>query len=179
MLGEVIGLLKDQVNAYLGARSGWGTAQPDHGQVDFLKSDRVESPDFKLNGVTLLLVNLEQEHALRPGDPYLRTLADGTSQRVARFTDYQEGLKYISLILQFFQSNRVFDHENAPNLSPAIDRLLVEPVTLPLSEQNMLWGLLRAAYLPSLLYKLRLVVYQDEDGVSLPNSTAPTVAVHS
>ena len=67
MISEVLVLLKDAVNNHLGATLGWGSTQPETGQVVFLDSDKLDVQDFKLNAVTLVLVNLEQEHALRPG----------------------------------------------------------------------------------------------------------------
>ena len=71
-------------------------------------------------------------------------------------------------VLQFFQSYRVFDQDSAPGLSDKIEKLTVELLTLPFSEQNHLWGVLRAAYHPSLLYKLRMVVFSDEHGIAAP-----------
>lgn len=190
MIEDVLQLLKDTVNEHLSASSGWGTTQADHGQVVFLDSEKGESADFKLGAVTLLLVNLEQEHSLRPPDLHRRTLPDGTTQRIhppvhlnayvlfaARFKEYKQSLRYISLILQFFQTHRVLDHESTPALNPRIEKVLMELQTLPFSECYSLWSLLRASYQPSLLYKARMVVYQDEDGLVAPGVAEPIVRV--
>src|SRR4051812_41005485 len=114
MISDLLVNLKDAVNDHLAASSGWGGAQADHGQVVFADSEKAEGLDLKLCALTLLMVSLEQEHTRRPGDPCKVSLADGTTQRVqppihlnvyvlfaARFKEYQQSLRYISLILQF------------------------------------------------------------------------------
>lgn len=176
MLHEVLLLLRDALNGYLSASSGVEGAQTDQGQVGFVGSESAESLEFKLGSVTLMLVNVEQEFALRPGDPYRMVMADGSTQRTqppihlnllllfaARFKEYDQALRYLSLVLQFFHSHRVLDHESTPALSPRIEKIVMELLTLPLSEQHNLWGLLRAPYMPSLLYRARMVVYHDEN----------------
>jgi hypothetical protein len=186
MVGEILLLLKNTVNDHLAACSGG--EQFDQGQVLFLESEKVDVLDFKLGAITLLLVNLEEEHSMRAADPHRLTLADGTTQRVeppillnlyvlfvARFKDYAQSLRYLSRILQFFQGRRILDHENTPALSEKVEKLTMELLTLPLAEQNHLWGILRTAYQPSLLYKVRMVVFRDEEGVTGPAVTETMV----
>lgn len=181
MIKDLLVLLKNAVNDHLTVSSGWGGTQPDQGQVVFLQNDKVEHLDLKLGAVTLLLVNLEEEHALRPDDPYRRSLPDGTTQRVkppiflnayllfvSYFKDYEQSLQYLSLILQFFQNHRIIDHNTFPALGDRFDHLTVNLVTLPFAEQNNLWSLLRISYQPSLLYKVRMAVFRDEEGVPVP-----------
>lgn len=191
MISDLLVLLKDATNDHLAANLGWGGTQPDHGQVVFLDGEKADGLELKLGAVSLLVVNLEQEHTLRPGDPYRVVQADGTTQRVqppihlnvyvlfiARFKEYQQSLRYISLILQFFQTHRVLDHENTPALSDRIEKVIMEFTTLPFSETYNLWSLLRSAYQPSLLYKVRMVAYQDEDGLSAAAAATPTVRIN-
>jgi hypothetical protein len=191
MISKVLLVLKDVVNDYLSTNSGWSPADSDFGQVVFLDSDKVDVVDFKLGAISLLLVNVEEEHSVRPADPYRRSLPDGTAQRVsppihlnvyvlfvARFADYKQSLHYISLILQFFLTHRVLDHESTPALDDGIEKLTMDLLTLPFSEQNNLWGILRTAYQPSLLYKVRMVVFQDEDAVIVPPAAEPTTSIN-
>jgi hypothetical protein len=187
MIGDLVSVLRDVVNDHLNTSSGWSAV--DAGPLAFLESERVDALDFKLNAVTLLLVNLEEEHAARPGDPRRRTLPDGTTLAVAppihlnayvlfvaRYKDYAQGLRYLSLIAQFFQSHPSFDHQSAPRLSDRIDHLTAELLSLSFADLNNLWSVLRSAYLPSLLYKVRMLVFQDE-GLARPAlaETAPSV----
>ncbi|HNN97116.1 MAG TPA: DUF4255 domain-containing protein [Pseudomonadota bacterium] len=181
MLNEVFVLLRDKLNGHLSSISGVESAQTDQGQVAFVNCESSEKLELKLGAITLLLVNLEQEFALRTADPYRVQLADGTTQRTqppihlnlyllfaARFKDYEQALRSLSLVLQFFQSHRVLDHNNAPGLSARVEKIVMELVTLPLGEVHNLWGMLRVPYQPSLLYKARLFVYQDEEGSAVP-----------
>ena len=76
-------------------------------------------------------------------------------------------------MLGFFQAHPVFDGRSAPALDPDIDRLTVELHTLPMSEQNDLWGSLRLAYHPSLLFKVRMIAVRDSDALPAPAVSDP------
>lgn len=190
MINEALLILKDVVNAHLSASLGLSSAQADQGQVVFLDSEKIDYLDFKLGAVTLMIAGIEKEHSVRPGDPYRVMLADGTAQRVmppiplnlqilfvCRFKDYLQSLRCMSLILQLFQRVPVLDHTSAPGLSDRIEKIVMELHTPSTAELQGLWGMLRTAYLPSLVYRARMVVFQDEDGAPVPLVTATAVKV--
>lgn len=190
MLSSLLTVLRDAVNEYLAAAAGWDGAQTEHGQVVFLESDKLDLIEFKLGSITLLLVNLAQEHAMRPADPHRVMLSDGTVMRasppihlsvdvmfVARFKEYRQSLRSLSLILKFLQAQRCFDHESAPALSPEIEKVTIELLTPPLQEQQNLWSLLKSAYQPSLIYRLRMLVVQDAGELRVPPVTSAPTAV--
>lgn len=192
MIKDLLVLLKNAVNDHLVVSSGWGGTTPGQPPVVFLQNDKVEHLDLTLGAVSLLLVNLEEEHTLRPADPYRRTMPDGSTQRVqppiflnayvlfvSYFKDYEQSLQGLSLILQFFQNHRVMDHTTFPALGSRFDQLTVELLTLPFTEQNNLWSLLRISYQPSLLYKVRMAVYSDQDGRPLPAAGDTDARVHT
>ena len=52
--------------------------------------------------------------------------------------------------------------EEYPMMDPALDQLLMELVTMPFDKQNEIWNALRTTYLPSVLYRVRMVVFHDE-----------------
>lgn len=137
---------------------------------------RADSASFKLGTLTLVLYRIEQETVLRQGDGYNRVTASGAAQRVqpdislnlyllvvARFKDYAQGLHYLSQVIRFFQSNRTFDRQSAPELSEGIAELAVDLVSLTVQQQNELWGLLRTCYWPSVAYRIRSITFKDED----------------
>ena len=108
-------------------------------------------------------MNIEREKTRRAPDLYYRTLPDGSSERVnpdininlyilciAHFKQYEQGLDYLSLILQYFQSHPVIDRASAPELDPRLDKLIFELNTLTISEQGEIWNALRTSYMPSL-----------------------------
>ena len=44
----------------------------------------------------------------------------------------------------------------------------MELTTLPFAEQNEVWSALRTTYHPSVLYKVKMVVFKDEETVATP-----------
>lgn len=176
MINKALGFLKSHLNDYLNAQSDWTSGESREDQVVFVDGEKMDPMTFKLGAVSLLLINIEQEKTLRPADRYAATSADGSSLKVqptimmnlyvlfvARFKQYEQGLSYLSRIIQHFQHHRVFDHHSAPELSEDIETLIMELITLPLAEQNDLWNALRTTYQPSILYKMSMVAFSDQD----------------
>jgi len=71
--------------------------------------------------------------------------------------NYQEGLKFISNTINYLQGKSVFDQHNTPDLDPNISKLAMEIHNLDITDLSNLWGILSGKYLPSVLYKLRMV----------------------
>ncbi|UOQ52072.1 DUF4255 domain-containing protein [Hymenobacter cellulosivorans] len=132
------------------------------------------------NKLCVTLINLEQETATRNA-PAGKSAA-GTSARLnpaiklnlyvlcaANFTDYLEGLKFISYTLAFFQDRNVFTPQNSPRLDAGFDKLIVELERTGYDEWSKVWGMLGGKYLPGVIYKLRMVPVQNErPGAALP-----------
>jgi hypothetical protein len=72
-------------------------------------------------------------------------------------SNYGEGLKMISAVVGFFQSRPVLDPHNTPGLDRRIDRLALDIANLSVAELSNLWSILSGKYLPSVLYRVRLV----------------------
>lgn len=188
MIGDVLCLLRDRLNAHLGA--SLPDAQPDSAEervqlIDGEKSDPVE---FRLNAITVLLVNIEQETSQRSADPYLRTPGESNLRKlqpeirlnlyvlfVARFKVYEQGLNQLSQVIRFLLTHRALDHVNTPTLSPQIDKLVLELVTQPLAQQNEIWSALRISYHPSVLFRVRMVVFRDAEGAAVPHISQTVV----
>jgi hypothetical protein len=188
MIDRALVFLRDQLNVAFAAASG-GTEDA----VTFPEGDKLDPLTLKTGQINALLVALDQDHVMRRGDPFVRALADGTTARaapeirlnlmvlfIARYAVYEAGLAALSLVLTYFQANPVFTGAAAPALDPHIDRLTVELHTMAMSEQNDLWGALRLAYHPSLLFKVRMVVFQDASALpSVPVSEPQLELVHA
>ena len=176
MLSEVLVFLKDHLNQHLNARTDWTSGESQEDKVVFIDGEKMDPILFKLGAVSVLLINVEEENTLRAPDPYAGVSSAGGLLKVnpeirmnlyvlfvARFRQYELGLSYLSDIIQHFQSHRTFDHRSAPDLSDRIQKLILELVTLPFSEQNELWNALRTTYHPSVLYKVKMVVFRDKE----------------
>lgn len=176
MIGQVLVFLRDHLNATLSAASDWVPGESREDKVVFIDGEKMDPITFRLGAVSALLVNVEEDSLLRPADRYVALAPDGAALRVqpeirinlyvlfvARFKRYEQGLDCLSQIIQHFQGNRTFDHHNAPDLDEGVEKLVLELVTLPFAEQNEMWNALRTTYHPSVLYKVKMVVFRDQD----------------
>lgn len=77
----------------------------------------------------------------------------------ASFTgrSYPEALKYLSRVIAFFQQFPILDRNTSPGLDPAIEKLLFDMENLDRRELNNLWGMFGGKYMPSVLYRIRMV----------------------
>jgi len=180
MIDDTLMFLKDSLNAYI-----LGNREPADFEnelpVRFLANQETDVVKFTRDKITLLLINIEQENILRAANPHVRITQDGVQQAihpdirlnlyilfVAQYNEYRTSLSRISRVIEFFQRHRVFNHDNSPTLSDKLEQLVVELVTLPFAEQNEIWSALRTAYQPSVLYKIKMIVFRDEDLIGGP-----------
>jgi len=87
---------------------------------------------------------------------------------IAHKKDYGTALRDLSSTISFFQANPVFDEEKFPSLNAAvlepdkkpwqlIERLVFTLHTLSFEQQNNLWGMLGSKYIPSVVYKVKMI----------------------
>jgi hypothetical protein len=82
----------------------------------------------------------------------------------ANFTEgnYATGLGMLSRTIAFFQQNPVFTHDRLPGLAPEVDKIALDFVNLDLTQTNHLMGMLGLKYLPSALYRLRMLTFASD-----------------
>lgn len=169
MIHETLLLFRDKLNNYIKLKAGLTDDV-----VEFLDGSVMDPIQFPLNRIAPIVVNIQEERTMRPGDYYQPVERDGLKTEisppirikllvlfVARFKDYSQGLRFLSLIIRFFQANRIIDRNAAPDLPEEIDRLFVELLSMPVNEQNDIWNALRTHYLPSVAYRVNMLVYKD------------------
>lgn len=100
------------------------------------------NPDIKLNLYMLICANYVSDTGLDD--------------------KYEQGLKQLSRIISFFQGKYVFTPDNSPTLDPILQKLIVELYSYSFEQQYNFWTILGAKYLPSVLYKVRLVAFQEK-----------------
>ena len=71
--------------------------------------------------------------------------------------NYQQGLRFLSNTIAFFQGQPVFDHHSSPDMDRQLDRLILDIENLGINDLSSLWSILSGKYLPSILYKVRMV----------------------
>jgi hypothetical protein len=72
-------------------------------------------------------------------------------------TNYAEGLKILSHTIGFFQKQPVFTRSNMPDLDTGISKLMFSIENLSIKDLSSLWSVISNKYVPSVLYKVRLV----------------------
>ncbi|MCW9708153.1 DUF4255 domain-containing protein [Fodinibius salsisoli] len=126
------------------------------------------------DSVGITLVNIEEEKVRKAQKPHLKQENGYRKYNpeiqlnlfllfVARFGKYDEALKAISHVIRFFQSRNVFDRTTYPSLDPSLDRLVFDLQTMSFEQMNHLWGALGAKHMPSVLYKVRALIVEDEE----------------
>ncbi len=76
---------------------------------------------------------------------------------------YTESLKYLSCAVSCFQQSSVIDRDTHPELSDGVDKLILDIENIGIHELSNLWGILGGKYLPSILYKVRMVTFVSDD----------------
>ena len=179
MIHTAIDHIIREINDYLNIRLGESDRLI---QASLLQQDGQLSPGIDQK-VLMSLVNIEEDRISRSVDINQRQ-PDGSFHKVKPEiklnlyllfvanipNDYNEALKFISFIISFFQRKNYFDHSNSAGLDPKIERLVFELYSLTLEQQNHLWGALGAKYMPSVLFKMRIVAIQEDeiDGTTIP-----------
>lgn len=93
--------------------------------------------------------------------------------------NYMEALKFISHTISFFQRRPLFDHQITPDLDPQIEKLTMQIENMDLRDLSNLWGVLSGKYLPSVLYKARIISFQTGDiQTQVPTATEPQISVN-
>ena len=172
MIDKVFEILANSIHAYLEHLPELGVTTEKAIAATHIVRDNgtiAINPD----SLGLSLINIEEERIVK-SQKHVMVAADGTISHVnpeiklnlftliaANFSNYSEGLKYLSGVIQFFQGTNVFTWENTPDLDPRIQKLIVELHSLTFEQQNNLWGSLGAKYLPSVIYKVRLIAIQE------------------
>lgn len=172
MIDKCLEVLKNQLHQYLKSIPELAVQSTDSVAISAIaKADG--SVDIPENQLGLSLVNIEEDRVHKSQSTMQHT-ASGTVLQMnpeiklnlyvlvaANYKTYSTGLKFLSSAISFFQFKNVFTQSNTPELSPSIDKLVVELHTMGLEQQNHLWGYLGAKYLPSVCYRVRMIIVQE------------------
>ncbi len=172
MIDKALNLLLKNINSYLGSIFLLGTSEADKVVLTNISKDN-GSIAIPADSLGLTLVNIEEERVVK--SQIASKVTNGNSSHVnpeiklnlyimicTNFNDYKSGLAYLSGVIRYFQGRNVFTPENSPGLDPLIKKLIVELYSLNFEQQNHLWGAIGAKYLPSVLYKVRLITIKED-----------------
>lgn len=190
MIDNVLKVIANEVNKYVVRK-----LDPDRdptttkriGTGNIAKVQETDSSGSRTDSVAapgiLTLVNIEEERNSGGLENYVR-INNKIEYRKPKLhvnlyclfavnhTSYDTALQYLSLILQFFQHKNVITPKNTPSdngliLDPKVEKLIVDMVSMNAEQVNHLWATLGGKYLPSVLYKVRMVTIEDDTAGSL------------
>ena len=81
-------------------------------------------------------------------------------------TRYEDGIKKLEHVIRCLQEQDVFYINGTTEVDPGTEnhtKLILDMESLKISELNQLWSILGNKYMPSVLYKMRMISIQHED----------------
>ncbi|TND09732.1 MAG: hypothetical protein FD123_856 [Bacteroidetes bacterium] len=170
MIDRAVSFLKDELNTYIASKR----VESDNVEItalnDYTTGSAVNIPDK----IGMTVVNVEEERMFRSQAP--QTINNNGTFTMANpplkvniyilFTAHnplhKEALTILSYVMQCFQVRNAFDNQRSPQLGESIERLMVDMYSLNFEQQNQLWASLGAKYLPSVLYKVRMLIINEK-----------------
>ncbi len=189
MLHTSLSFLTNELNEFLKLRTGTSDERV------FLTSVATETSGLKIpdKSLGLSLMNIEEERVFKDQKTsfinkngiaehlnpeiklnlYILISANFQDSDSSITDDYVEGLKQLSYAISFFQSKNVFTIDNSPGMveyDAAMIKLVVELYSYSFEQLYNFWTVVGAKYLPSVLYKVRLITFQER---SILDSSLP------
>lgn len=180
MLDIAIKFLADEVNTHLKKRalSASGLGEVISGQI----VDDAGKWAIAADNIGLTLVNIEEDRIMRSQVPEI-AYVNGSQvvlqpevklnlsvlfhARPSNAAKYEQSLRFLANLMTFFQSHPVFTPDEYPALDPRIDKLIVEMLALSIEQLNQMWAYLGSKYLPSVAYRVRVILLQDSEPQSI------------
>lgn len=174
MLDNTLQFLAGEVNRHFQRLPGLG----EHGG---LRPSPVVDAQGRLalapNSLGLTLFQVDEERSLRSQPPE-RVVLGGRELTVppelklnatllvsAHFEHYDQALRLVSHVLNFFHGRPLFAPGDSPGLPEGVDRLSMDLLSYGPEQNRQLWACLGARHLPSLVYRMRLVLLQEQQEV--------------
>jgi hypothetical protein len=143
------------------------------------------------NKIVISLINVEREPSANGSSWPLRSGPEGHGRVspplglnllllvTASFGgNYGEALKVLSNVMAFLQSKPMFNAQNSAAFPANMEKLSIELVNLSIHEVNNIWSILGAKYMPSIVYKVRMLVVQENwIAERIPTVTGPVTRV--
>jgi len=182
MIDIALTFLQNELQTFLFNRTRSGAIQVKLSKI----STETGSYAFPTDTIALSVINIEEERTFKSQLPEY-TYKNGQHIQLepelklcihlivaANFTSYGESLKMISHVLTFFQSHQRFTSIEFPALDREVGKITAELLSPSYEQLNQIWSYIGSKQLPSVFYKLRLVVIQN-DAVSTVQPPLTTI----
>ena len=176
MIDQVLTFLNSQLDTYLRQK-----LDPSNGS-SFIQLANIAWNDTETSGgangntpsnAFITLVNIEEDRISKSPENYVRQDNNLIYKNpkiylnlyalfAVNLSSYPESLKRLSFIIQFFQYQNVFTPLGSPGLPVGVEKLILDLNTLSFQDMNNLWGILGSKYLPSVMYKIRMISISEE-----------------
>jgi hypothetical protein len=175
MINETLRFLTDELNKYIVLKMG--PSNEPRLVLGNVARAVDNDPLLNLNKGIISLVNVEEDKVAKMQENYVKKV-DGVVYRnpplylnlfvlvAGNLPAYNDNLRLISFVLQFFQHQNLFTPITHPGLDSRIEKLMVDINNQSFEQVNHLWSTLGGKYLPSVLYKIRQLTLDEEATVS-------------
>lgn len=185
MIEKVMEVIRSEVNDFIGKKLNDTTNSSRVVLTSFVNENgQVAIPN---DTVGLSLLNIEEERTLKSAGLIPTSVAENMSSFVsppvwinlqimftAYFGNYSESLKHLAYVLECLQSKPVFDQTNTAGMASInAPKLIFELNTLGLEQQHYIWAMIGLRYLPSIVYRVRMLLVFEQDVMS----EAPNIKV--
>ena len=186
MLRTALEFIQEEINAYVKMKDPVNFGNKELAILSNIV-DQEGKLDFKTTGsdnhkIIITLANIE-ECRVAECQNFIHKGGDGSIQKVnpavnlifyvlfsAFSDDYKSSLRNLTYVISFFQNNPAFTEESHPHLNSNADdtkpwqkikRLAFSLYNMTFEQQNNLWAAVGAKYLPSVIYKMRILRFQE------------------
>ncbi len=177
MIQQAVKHILDTLNTHLGDidLEQDGTQRMTLGNIAMVDAFNDASAQDLSNSIVLSVINIEEEKTLKngsrvplpgPNDNTVLLLPPTINLNIyllfsSNMNNYERGLLHLSRIIGFFQMQ--------PSFFVAVDgggqvKLILDIYSLNFEQLNQVWGIMGGKYIPSVLYKMRLVTIQAATG---------------
>ena len=179
MIDKALDFISKQLNSYLLTK----LVPPPQGNIAIILSNVSQLNETQPNSggddadpqnAFLSLINIEEDRISKSPENFVRSFDGSIVYKnpkiflnlyvlfAVNLSSYTESLKRLSFIIQFFQYQNVFNQLNSPSIPDGIDELILDLMTLSYQDLNNLWGILGSRYLPSVMYKMRMISINED-----------------
>lgn len=173
MIDKALDFLRAELNAYLKLKTG------DDKKINLSAIvDQAGSTVVGDGTIGMMMVNVEEDRASKEQLPQT-VMINGKYSFInpelhlnlyvlfaSNHTVHTEALKLLSHIVRYFQGKNVFENQESPEMGEDIEKLIVDLYTLGFEQQNQLWASIGAKYMPSLVYRVRMIVINEKRAVA-------------
>ncbi len=171
MLDDVLSLMATQLNYFIGQRFDL--------EEDVVQLSAPVSPDGVMpveasDKILIFLTNINKDTL--PNSHHYTSISSATVSRsdplylnlhvavAANFRSarYKDALNFLSHAILCFQQTPIIDRSVQADMPPAIDKIVIDIENTEMNEASNLWGILGGKYLPSILYKVRMLCVTPE-----------------